>query len=456
MADEIQEAQDKLARDLDRAGEDKELAKQVREAGEQFARLLYGILRMTRIHDLENKAFDAPIRDVRTSLQKLYDLLGAVHLICVEDQVYVNDVRIRFESGGEHVTAMAEDLKRHAVGGISFNEVLTEAQLKRFVDLLAGKPEHPPRTSLQQKLNDAGMITVELQAVFRFRMKGEVSKRANREFSEVYKSSAGCVGEVYANIVADRMPNPLPIRRMVNELVDTARSIDAAHMAREVDETLPNYARHTLMVTNLSVLIGRAAGLSDATLGDLGVAAMFHDVGYSLKEDGYDVPYERHTTAGMRTLMKQRGFHEAKIRRLLAVLEHHRPDNHPGHRPTLFSRIIHIADDYDIITRNRPNTGPIMAQPDAVTRMAAYGGTLYDPILLQIFVNCMGLFPPGSLLRLASGRLVTSVTAVRSPETFDKPLCSVVMHADRSRPTELELVDLAMEDRIVKVIRPTA
>ena len=459
MADEIETAQRDLGKTLERAqaGEDKELARQVRESGEQFARIMYGLLRTARIHDLDNKAFDKPIFQLHSALDRLYSVLGAVHLVCVEDQVYVNDVRIRFDMASEHVTGMVEDLKRHAVGGISFNDVLAPDKLKLMVRLLTGSPApQAPRTTLQKALNDAGMTSVELQAVFRFRVKGETDSRVNREFQDVYQSSAGVVADAYSNLIAERIPNPLPIRRMVNELIDTAKSIDAALMAREYDESLPNFARHTLMVTNLSMLIGRGAGLSDATLGDLGVAAMFHDVGYSLKEDGYNVPYERHTTAGLRSLMRQRGFHEAKIRRLLATVEHHRDFNWRSGLPTLFARIIHIADDYDILTRYRPNRGPILSHPDAVTRMAAQAGTAYDPTLMQVFVNSIGLFPPGSILRLASGKLVVSASAVRSPETFDKPLCRVIMREDRSRPQEEEFVDLAEGDRVKRVVRPSA
>ena len=90
------------------------------------------------------------------------------------------------------------------------------------------------------------------------------------------------------------------------------------------------------------MLLGREIGLSEAALADLGVAATFHDAGYTADEDGYPPPFERHTTAGARQLLKQRGFHEARIRRLLVCLEHHRRFDNP--RPaSLSARILHIA-----------------------------------------------------------------------------------------------------------------
>jgi hypothetical protein len=458
MSDEIRNAQVQLGTALSqaRAGEDREISRQVREKGEQFAKVLYGLLRMTRIHSLDNVAFEQPVQDFRSTLGSLCKLLGTVHLVCVEDQVYVNDVRIRFEIASEHVEAIGADLRLHRVGGISFNDVITEKQILILVGMIMGSPARKsPHTAFQRKLNEKGMSSIELQGIFSFRMKEEKIHKINREFKEVYQQSAGIIAEAYRNLAANRLPNPLPIRRLVNEMIDTSRSASVADLARDHDRRLPHYARHTLMVTNLSLLIGGETGFSNTTLSDLGVAAMFHDVGYSLKEDGYWVPFERHTTAGLSSLMRQRGFHEAKVRRLLAVVEHHRPYNSPKGRPSLFARIIHIADDYDILTRFRPGKGPILSHPDALARMAAHTGKAYDPDLFQVFVNKMGMFPPGSILRLASGRLVVSASGARSRKTFAKPLCQVVRNADGSKAGKREQVDLAAEDRVTKVLQPS-
>ena len=113
MPDEIRNAQVQLGTALSqaRAGEDREISRRVREKGEQFAKIFYGLLRMTRIHSLDNVVFEPPIQDFRSVLESLCKLLGTVHLICVEDQVYVNDVRIRFEIASEHVEAIGTDLR---------------------------------------------------------------------------------------------------------------------------------------------------------------------------------------------------------------------------------------------------------------------------------------------------------------------------------------------------------
>ncbi len=98
--DELQRAQQELARALGRAraGEDRDLAQKVRESGEQVAHLLSGLLKLTRVHSPDNKAFDMPVAEFAKALAALIELLGTVHLVTVEDQIYVNDVRIRTEA----------------------------------------------------------------------------------------------------------------------------------------------------------------------------------------------------------------------------------------------------------------------------------------------------------------------------------------------------------------------
>ncbi len=457
MVDAITMAQEQLAKTLERARveEDRELASRVREVGAQLAHLLNGLFHMARTHALNNTAFDVPAREFASALRQLVDLLGPVGLLCVEDQIYVNDLRVRFDKLIEKSISLGEDLMRHGAGGLTFNGPLADPEVRAIVRLFAAAPTGPdPRAALQSALAAHGMRSVQVHGPFRFRMTGEEFEQAAPEFREVVRASAATVASVFASVGADRLPSPLPARRMIHQLIDASRAGNAAEPARAAERALPPFAHHTMMVTNLALVIGRAAGLSDAALADLGVSAMFHDVGFCMREDGYTVPFERHTRAGLRVLLRQRGFHRAKLRRVLAVLQHHAAFDDARGRPSLHARIIHIADDYDILTRNRAGRGPILSAPDCLARLAAQAGRAYDPLLVQLFCNEMGRFPPGAVLGLADGRVVLSVSTVRSPETFDKPLCKVVRRADGTAPPADEFLDLAEGGKVVKVHHP--
>jgi hypothetical protein len=137
-------------------------------------------------------------------------------------------------------------------------------------------------------------------------------------------------------------------------------------------------------------------------------------------------------------MLRQRGFHEAKMRRALAILQHHRDANDRLH-PGLFGRILRVAEDYDTLTRRSGKLSPTMA----LAVMLKWAGTRYDAVLLQLLINALGAYPPGSLLKLPDGRIVRSASPARGPETFAQPLARCLRLPDGSpAPLDLPLVDL--------------
>jgi hypothetical protein len=463
---EAKSDQEKLGRALERAraGEDRQLSAQVREAGEQVIRLLTGCLRMTRTHALNNRAFEDPIRQMAAAIERLYELLGAVHLVAVEDQVYVNDIRVRVEERGDGGGAgeLVAELRRHRVGGLSFHRPPDEKGLRVMVEAFAARPDPDhPRGSLRKVLDAAGLETIELFGVFRFRVSGQEEQLVEeRDEAKVAARAFQAVEEAWVNMEADRLPNPLPMRRAVTDILQGGN--DAVALWDEPDGHSP-YAAHVNRVTRLALLLGHAVGLSEELLQDLGVAAMFHDIGYAARETGtgaagpggvastsFAPPFERHGSAGARLMLRQRGFHPAKIRRALASLEHHKDFSAPSGRPFLFARILRICEDYDNMTRRGGKEGsPAMA----LAHMAAATGARYDPVLLQLFINRLGRFPPGTRLKLADGRSVRVVELARDAETWDKPVCVVERYGDNTLPATRETVDLARTGKVVALIR---
>lgn len=450
--DELDIAQASLGKALDRAraGEDRELAGVVRDGGERFVRLLQSALRLTKTHALDNHAFDQPVADLEVTVKKMSDLLGALHVVAVEDQVYLNDIRIRLDEQGDGIASLGSDLRRHGVGGISFHQPLDQVGWRHFIGVLATPPAATkPRLTLQELLNQHGLTHVELFGVFRFHVAGEEGAALPRASHEIASQAVGVLETSCENLSQNRVPNPLPIRRLVAEMLES--SGDAS--IQEIPGASA-YAAHNYRVTQLALLIGRHAELTEADMQDLGVAAMFHDVGYAAREGaegghpGYAPPFARHPAAGARLMLKQRGFHEAKIRRALCALDHHLDYDDAGGRPSLFGRILRIAEDFDTLVR--PGGGALTPGL-ALRHLQAGSGTRYDPVLLQIFVNVMGSFPPGTRLELVDGRIVTTLSFARSPETWATPTATVYRQAD-GRPGDGQWLDLAEGPAIKRVL----
>jgi hypothetical protein len=141
---------------------------------------------------------------------------------------------------------------------------------------------------------------------------------------------------------------------------------------------------------------------------------------------------------GARLLLRQKGFHEAKTRRLLAILQHHRDANDPL-GASLFGRVLRVAEDYDALARRSSQLPPTMA----LAAMLKWARTRYDPVILQLLVNELGAYPPGTLLLLPDGRVVRSALPALHPDRFAAPLARCLrLVGGAPAPPELPLVDL--------------
>jgi len=450
-------AQESLEKTLEtaRAGEDKELAAKVRDVGERLGKRLMGCIRLFQIHDKNNAAFDQPMQELEDVLGSLSGLLGAIHIVLVENQVYVNDIRVRFDPRNDQGMDLNENFNRHLIGGLSFHDVPDNLQLRKLLQRIAGPAatDDHPRRGMVAWLENQGLSFVELQPVYRFRMHGEERKRKDKEFQKVYNGSTFKVSETWNNMESGRHPNPVGLRRLITDFIDLTEGQESEElMTATIDDRAPPHVRHTLHVTALALLIGKELELPEAELADLGVAAMYHDMGYTEKEDGFAPPFERHGSCGARVLLRQRGFHEAKIYRLLSCLQHHR-DFDDERTPSLFARILRIADDYDTLTRPRRD-GPMMVPPDAMAHMWAQAGTYYDPLILQVFVNRLGRYPPGSILELDDGRWAVVLSSNRGEGLFERPIVRIAREADGGEPTAYDMVDLSYQGSVKAVVRP--
>ena len=366
-------------------------------------------MRSCRLYQSDNSALDAMVAETAQMLKRLLEMLGAVHLAAVEDQIFLTELRIRMKKlEQELLDQLLAELARHDIGGFSFHTALDPQDVKTLGRALAAATDpSQPRAALAARLSS--LSGMELAGRYRFRVKGgKLAVRA--PVGEIFRRGATVVQDALGRLGAGRLPHPLLVRRAVIDLVDALGDGPGRAAVLPLTQVgLDVGTRHLLGVTSLALGMGRALGLSDSALSDLGVTAMLHDVGYTRTADR-----AVHEVAGARLLLRQRGFHEGKIRRLQATLEHHLPAEA---KPSLFARVLRIVDDYDVLTAPRPGTLQL-PPPTAQASMWAARGTLYDADLLALFVQMMGLYPPGSLLELSDGRWVVVVSGGRDAEHF--------------------------------------
>jgi hypothetical protein len=381
--DELEQAQEALGRSIGRAraGEDPQLAGIVREKGEQMVGLLFGLLRTSRAYAPDNPALNQPVAELTHAIERLSQLLGPLHLVTVEEQVYLNEIRVRTPQLGRDARSLGAELAAHEAGGLTFSSAPTEQQVRALLQCLNVRPaEKGARAALQKALAERGIDNVEPAPLHRFRVAGDAAKTPQDKLDPRSVVARGCVlvEEVWESLADGRRLNILPLRRTVTDLLE----LGPGHDGLWGDPPgATQHGLHSVRVCQYALLIAEGGQLSVALKQDLGVAALVHDIGVARAGGG-----DAHVRAGSLALLQQPGFHEGKVRRVLAIYDHHRQFVETvGGRSNLFGRILHMADDYDLLVRSGVSPAQAIASITGTTRSCSrasstgWGGILREP-----------------------------------------------------------------------------
>lgn len=174
---------------------------------------------------------------------------------------------------------------------------------------------------------------------------------------------------------------------------------------------------HEASVVILSLLIGVELGLSGVQLYELGLSALFHDVGNIfipkaiLEKPGKLTPEEfdvikSHTEKGFDYL---RNNFDISIEGCMGALQHHENYDGSGYptglkrdKISIYGRIIAITDVYDALTSRRPFR-EMMYPVKAMEYLDQKAGTLFDPDILRTFQQVVPHYPTGVCVELDSG-----------------------------------------------------
>ncbi|MEW5787195.1 MAG: HD-GYP domain-containing protein [Pseudomonadota bacterium] len=227
---------------------------------------------------------------------------------------------------------------------------------------------------------------------------------------------------------------------------------------------------HSIAVGALMVALGRQLGLPPRALREAGLAGLLHDIGKVHIEDALlnkpgrleDHEFEvlrRHAHMGYETLQAGGGAEDA----VLDVCRHHHerfdgtgyPDRLAGDNISLYARMAAVCDVYDATTSNR--SYKVAWQPAyALRRMTEWRATQFDPAIFHAFVKTVGIYPTGTLVRLASNYL--AVVLDQSGETLLTPRVKVFYSIPNKRRVPPRVVDLAQApgERILGFEDPAA
>jgi putative nucleotidyltransferase with HDIG domain len=214
--------------------------------------------------------------------------------------------------------------------------------------------------------------------------------------------------------------------------------------------------QHSVSVCTLLVTFCRYMDMGPEIIQEAGIGGMLHDIGkmrvpdHILNKPGKLTDPEftvmkDHVALGLEILRQTPGVSRTVIQ---VAGEHHErfegsgyPEQIRGTEISALGRMAAIVDVYDAITSNRIyHKG--MEPPAALTKLFEWSEQHFDPELVQHFIQAIGIYPVGSLVRLASNRL--AVVMEQGGHGLLFPTVRVVYDIQRGRklaPVDLDLTD---------------
>ncbi len=211
---------------------------------------------------------------------------------------------------------------------------------------------------------------------------------------------------------------------------------------------------HSLNVSVLAMMLAKEMSLPAEDIKALGIGCLFHDIGKIEIPDRIVNKTFPLTRAEQNLLQMHCQYGESiaeKIELPKAAMDiirqHHEHADGSGYPKQLslaqispLARIVTVINTYDNHC-NRPNPADSLSPYEALSYMFAQQRKLFDSAPLNIFIRCMGIYPPGTLVELSDGTL-GMVVSVNS----GKPLRPSVLIYDPSVPkNEAIILDLSVE-----------
>lgn len=431
---------------------------------------MYAATQSLRIYPVENTTVQNALREVHRIITRLIEREAMVSLRAVGDFLFLNDARLRLDLSDYGAFSFLHDtLARHGIGQVEFTAGLTHRDLAPFLSLLLqDEGSEEPFHRFITRLAATPAEHILLQPVRALQEAYEEEEGHAREVAKrTYFQSVHVAREVLTDARMGRAVNLRRVKRAVQSIVDQVLNNETTMIGMTALRDHDEYTfTHSVNVCIFSVVLGQKLGLEKVQLYELGLGALFHDVGKQRidadivnKPGGLD-EYEwsqmqRHPVEGLLMLFSMKGLTEIPYRAMLMAYEHHMktdfsgyPRNSRTRQPTLYSRIVATVDGFDAATSKRSYQQQPWPADEVLREMRDNPGRGYDALLVKAFINVTGVFPVGTLAILDTHELAVVVSRNPDPAHIHQPIVKIISDASGMMLAEPLSADLSEIDPV--------
>jgi putative nucleotidyltransferase with HDIG domain len=417
------------------------------QGSEELVRRLAAALRGTELyspaHPIVQRGIDALSVGALDALQEA----PTVVIGFIGDETIVDGTRL--PRGSASVIGFARDLREREIEKITIGRGLTREEIRGFVIALGDRRSAVP---LGDRLTQQGVRHITLgKIVVDDASDGQAGIAAARR---VYQTAVETAENLWQAAKAGDQPDPGAARKIIDSLAKLVTQDRTSLMALTALKKYDNYTfTHMVNVAALSMAQARSLNVDGTLLREFGFAALMHDIGKvhtplevlnnpgKLSKEEFDI-MKRHVVDGAHILRRTP---EMPALAPIVAFEHHLKQDLSGYPEGIGSRklnlctmIVSIADVFDALRSNRPyRQGLATARIRSI--MAEQGNPAFSQPLLKRFVNLMGLFPVGTLVRLNTEEI--GVVTVEHPTDPFRPQVKILVDAEGERLDEPALAN---------------
>jgi len=394
------------------------------QLADEVLRRFAASLRSAQLYSPGHPIIGRNLESLSSAFQLLHSLQSSVVIGLVGDEVIVDDMPM---AKADTLGPLVRRLQQSGVERITVDRGVTAEEIATFVDAVTtidarngeGAEAYPAMAHIR-----VGRVTVEQ------RVEGSLTDMAT--IKRLYSDAVTVAGDVWDSAQTEGRPDPTVARTMIDGLAQAVAQNRTALLALT---TLKNYDNYTFThMVNVSILTmgqARGLGMDGPLLREFGLAALMHDIGKvrtpieilnkpDKLTDAEFAIMKRHTVDGAEIL---RMTPEVPALAPVVAFEHHLridgsgyPDGVARSSLNIGTMLCSIADVYDAM-RSQRRYQQSFPTDRILAVLKRNDGTQFDQHLVRRFVQLIGIYPAGTLVRLNTGE-VAVVMNVYAPDPY--------------------------------------
>ena len=257
---------------------------------------------------------------------------------------------------------------------------------------------------------------------------GEYEPLEEFEEERLYNHAAATIKSIFAMTGKNRDADITAVVDTVNDILNKVMENETVMLQLTGIRDIDNYTfLHSVDVCIYSIIIGKKLGYGKEHLMTLGMGAILHDIGKCkvpieilqkpdrLTDEEFHT-MKMHTVYGYE-IVKNSYQLSTKIANI--AFQHHEKWNGSGYPMGIseneidpLSRIVALADVYDALTSDR-----VYKKRELPHVAAEYiknnSGILFDPYIVDLFINSIAVYTEGTLVLLSTGEVGSVVSSGR-------------------------------------------